>query len=129
MIKLKDLLFERIDYIETAKGLVKKYNLRSKVKITTGKNSGEYVAEKDLITLRSSYSSTKEFLLSVLHEIKHALDANRLGVKKYLKKYDQAGTMAANAGKDPHDDNRWEIQAEKWAINQYNKYYKKVGVN
>ncbi len=124
MIKLKDLLVERIDYIDTAKRLVKKYNLRSKVKITAGKNAGEYVAEKDLITLRSSYKSTKEFLVSILHEIKHALDANRLGVKKYLKKYDQAGTMAAHMGKDPHDDNKWEIQAEKWAINQYNKYFK-----
>ncbi len=129
MIKLKDLLLERIDYIETAKQLVKKYKLKSKVKITTGKNSGEYLVEKDLITLRPSYSSIKEFFISVLHEIKHALDANRLGVKKYLKKYDQAGTVAANMGKDPHSDNRWEIQAEKWAVNQYNKYYKNMGAN
>ena len=36
-------LIERMDYLETAKQLVKKYKLRSKIKITTGKNAGEYV--------------------------------------------------------------------------------------
>ena len=38
------LLLERIDYIDTAKQLIKKYNLRSKVKIINGK--------KELINLQ-----------------------------------------------------------------------------
>ena len=33
MIKLKDLLIERIDYLDTAENLVKQYKLKSKIKI------------------------------------------------------------------------------------------------
>jgi len=115
-------LLERMDYLETAKQLVKKYNLRSKVKITSGKNSGEYVPETDTITLRPSYSSIKEFYITILHEIQHAKDAYRLGVKKFMKKYTQAGTMAAYDGLDPHDNNKWEKRADKFADSEVRKY-------
>ena len=40
VIKLKDLLIERIDYHELATQLVSSYNLKSKVKIGTGKTFG-----------------------------------------------------------------------------------------
>ncbi len=115
-------LLERMDYLETAKQLVKKYNLRSKVKITSGKNAGEYVPETDTITLRSSYSSTKEFYITILHEIQHAKDAYRLGAKKFMKKYTQAGTMAAYDGLDPHDNNKWEQRAKRFAEREIRKY-------
>ena len=122
VIKLKDLLIERIDYHELATQLVNSYNLKSKVKIGTGKTFGEYVPEKDLITLRPSYRTIKQFLLTVLHEIRHALDAKQLGVKKYIKKYVQAGTMANYDGLDPHDDNKWEEKAEKFAKKELSKW-------
>ena len=122
MIKLKDLLVERVDYHEIASHLVNSYGLRSKIKIGTGKTFGEYVPEKDLITLRPSYKSVKEFLLTVLHEIRHALDAKQLGVKKYIKKYVQAGTMANYDGLDPHEDNKWEEKAEKFAKKELSKW-------
>ena len=119
---MKYSLMERVDYMETAKQLVKKYNLKSKVKMGTGKNFGEYIPETDTITLRPSYKSMREFLMSVLHEIKHAKDAYRLGVKKFVKKYTQAGTMAAYDGLDPHDDNKWEEKAERFAEKEVKKY-------
>ncbi len=122
MIKLKSLISERVDYHENATALVKSYGLKSKVKIGTGKQFGEYVPETDTITLRPSYKSAKEFLMTVLHEIKHALDAKRLGVKKYIKKYTQAGTMANYDGLDPHDDNKWEEKAEKFAKQELHKW-------
>jgi len=122
MIKLKSLLVERIDYHELATQIVNSYNLKSKVKIGTGKTFGEYVPEKDLITLRPSYKSTKDFLLTILHEIRHALDAKQMGVKKYIKKYVQAGTMANYDGLDPHDDNKWEEKAEKFAKKELHKW-------
>ena len=121
-IKLKDLLIERIDYHELATQLINSYNLKSKVKIGTGKTFGEYVPEKDLITLRPSYRTIKQFLLTVLHEIRHALDAKQLGVRKYIKKYVQAGTMANYDGLDPHDDNKWEEKAEKFAKKELSKW-------
>ena len=122
MIKLKDLLLERVDYLDVAEQLVKKYKLRSSIKMGSGKNFGEYVPETDTITLRKSYSSMKDFLMTVLHEIKHALDANRLGRQKFMKKYTQAGTMAAHGGLDPHNDNKWEKKAEAFAKREVKKW-------
>ena len=121
MMKMKPLL-ERVDYHESATALVKSYGLKSKVKIGTGKQFGEYIPETDTIALRPSYKSAKAFLMTVLHEIKHALDAKRLGIKKYIKKYTQAGTMANYDGLDPHDDNKWEEKAEKFAKKELHKW-------
>ena len=47
-------------------------------------------------------------------------------VSKFKKKYDQAGTMAVYHGKDPHDDNKWEKLAEKWAQREYKKKWSKI---
>ena len=126
MIKLSDLIRERIDYDQVANYLVKYYKLKSKVKIGGAKHDyGDYIPEKDLILLKRSYPNVKEFVISVLHEIKHALDADRLGVKKFVKKYNQAGTMAVHQGKDAHDDNKWEELAEKWAQREYKRKWSK----
>ena len=122
MIKLKDLITERIDFHQIATELVRKYNLKSKVKIGSGKNFGEYIPETDTITLRPSYSTLKEFYMTVLHEIQHALDADNLGKRKFIKKYTQAGTMANYQGLDPHDDNKWEEKAERFAEREVKKY-------
>ena len=122
-IQVKEgVILERMDFMDTAKQLVKKYGLKSKIKMGSGKNFGDYVPETDTITLRPSYNSTKEFLMTVLHEIGHALDAKRLGVKKYIKKYTQAGTMAQYDGLDPHDDNKWEEKAERFAKREISKW-------
>ena len=115
-------LLERVDYIDTAKQMVKKYKLRSKVRMGSGKNFGEYIPETDTITIRPSYKTVRQFLMTVLHEIKHAIDAKRLGVKKYIKKYTQAGTMANYDGLHPHDDNKWEERAENFAKQEIRKY-------
>ena len=122
-IQIKEsLITERVDFHQIATELVKKYKLKSKVKIGTGKNFGEYIPETDTITLRPSYSTLKEFYMTVLHEIGHALDADRLGKDKFIKKYTQAGTMAAHGGLDPHDDNKWEDKAERFAKREISKW-------
>ena len=119
---VNNLLLERVDFLDTAKNLIRQYGLKSKVKIGRGKDFGEYVPETDTVTIRPSYPSIKEFLMTVLHEIGHALDAKRLGVKKYIKKYTQAGTMAVYGGLDPHDDNKWEEKAERFAKRELPKW-------
>tara|TARA_B100001778_G_scaffold179789_1_gene147824 strand:- start:1673 stop:2059 length:387 start_codon:yes stop_codon:yes gene_type:complete len=115
-------LIERIDYLQTARELIRQYGLKSKIKMGRGKDFGEYVPETDTVTIRPSYPNVKEFLMTVLHEIGHALDAKRLGVRKYIKKYTQAGTMAAYDGLDPHDDNKWEEKAERFAKRELSKW-------
>ena len=135
MIKLKDLLeisptgyllVERIDYYDTAKYLVKQYKLRSKVTFgkVKGTNEADYDWVKDTINLKKSYPSVKEFIVSVLHEIDHAKMRQKMGAKKYEREYIQAGEDAEQKGRDFHDDNKYEEQAERWAQNEYSRKWK-----
>ena len=126
MIKLKSLLVERIDYQDTAKQLVKDYGLRSKVKFGNikGGNKGNYDWNRDIIYLKKSYSSVKEFIITVLHEIDHATDRKKMGAKKYEREYQKAGDEAVNKGRDFHDDNAFEEKAEKWARKEYSRKWK-----
>jgi len=126
MIKLKSLLVERIDYQETAEQLVKHYKLRSRIKIgnVRGGNKADYDWIKDIINLRKSYRSVKEFIITVLHEIDHATDRKKMGWKEYEKEYTQAGQDAEDKGRDFHDDNAFEEKAESWARKEYSRKWK-----
>jgi len=126
MIKLKSLLVERIDYHEIATQLVKDYGLRSKVKIgnVLSGNKANYDWNRDIINIKKSYSSVKEFIITVLHEIDHANDRKKMGAKKYEREYQAAGDLAVNKGRDFHDDNAFEEKAEKWARKEYSRKWK-----
>jgi len=129
MITLKEVyqLDERADFQYIAQQLVQYYKLRSKIKFGTfGKDEGDYDWIRDVIRLRTNYPSVKEFLITVLHEIKHALDAKRMGKRKYEKAYQLAGDIAVNNGKDFHDDNKFEEEAEKWGKKEYRKCKNKI---
>jgi ADP-ribose pyrophosphatase YjhB (NUDIX family) len=121
----ESMLVERIDYHEIASQLVKTYKLKSKVKITSGKNKGDYEWKSDVINLRPNYSSIKEFLITVLHEIHHALQRKKMGAAKYEREYYIAGELAQQKGKDFHDDNQFEEDAEEWGKKQYMKWKNK----
>jgi hypothetical protein len=136
MLKLKDLLeisptgyllVERIDYHDTAEYLVKQYKLRSKVTFgkVKGTNEADYDWVKDIINLKKSYPSVKEFIVSVLHEIDHAKMRKQMGAKKYEREYIRAGEEAEERGGDFHDDNEYEEQAERWAQKEYRKVWSK----
>ena len=127
MIKLKSLLVERIDYHEIATQLVKQYGLSSKVKFgkVKGKNKANYNWVDDIINLKKSYPSIKEFIVTVLHEIDHANDRKKMGWRKYEKEYTQAGQDAVDKGRDFHDDNAFEEKAEKWAQKEYSRKWKR----
>ena len=127
MIKLKSLLVERIDYHDTAEHLVKQYKLRSKVTFgkVKGTNEADYDWVKDIINLKKSYSSVKEFVVSVLHEIDHANMRKEKGWRKYEREYTQAGEDAEQKGGDFHDDNEFEEQAERWARKEYSRKWKR----
>ena len=132
--KINDNLFEnfiveRIDYLDTAQQLVKHYKLKSKVKFTTGANMADYDWVTDTINLRPNYPSVKEFLITVLHEIKHALDRKKMGAKRYERYYAMAGEMAVQKGGDFHDDNKFEEIAEKWGRREYRKWRNKIKEN
>ena len=120
------LLLERVDLQYVATELVRQYGLKSKVKIgVSGSNRADYNWKTDIINLRKSYPSVKEFIITVLHEIKHALDAKKMGKSKYEKAYMIAGELAQQKGGDFHDDNKYEEQAEQWAQDEYRRKWKR----
>ena len=100
------------------------YKLKSKVKFTNSKDMADYDWVRDIINLRRSYPSVKEFVITVLHEIRHALDRKKLGRSRYEREYSMAGELAVQKGGDFHDDNKFEEFAESWAIKEYNKIWK-----
>ena len=126
MISLSNFLLERIDYHHVASELVKHYGLKSRIKFVKSRLKGDYNVDKDIINLRPQYKTIKDFLITVLHEIDHALDAKRLGKKKYKQQYSLEGELAIQKGGDFHDDNYYEEKAEKWARANYKKWMKKI---
>jgi len=119
------LLMERTDLLYVATELVKNYNLKSKVKFGTfGKDKGGYNWDDDVINLQKFYPNVDDFIITVLHEIHHAIQADKYGRKKFLKKYAQAGNMAALDGKDRYLANKWEKKAENWAQQEYRRKWK-----
>ena len=80
MVTLKEVyqINERADFQYIATDLISKYKLRSKVKFKSGRGKADYDWMTDTINLRPSYSNIKDFIITVLHEIKHALDAKKI---------------------------------------------------
>ncbi len=111
--KLKELV-ERVDYLDTAQQIVKQQGLKSKVKFGEGPNKADYDWVRDIIYLRRSYPTMRDFLTTIYHEIDHAKDRKKYGSKSYEKKYQRAGDLAVNRGKDFHDDNYYEEKAERY---------------
>ena len=42
-----------------------------------------------------------------------------------IKKYTQAGTIAAHGGLDPYDNNKWEKRADNWSKREVKKWIDK----
>ena len=125
MVKLKDLITERVDFYQIATELVKQARLKSKVKFkNTGKNKADYNVDDDIINIKPT-SKFKDFLVTVFHEIDHALDAKKYGKKKYKEKYEREMNIAVDKGGDAHDDNYFEKKAEKYGRMMAKQYLKK----
>ena len=125
------LMMERADYVYVADEIVKHYGLPTKVKFTPNfkrKNNtdkGTYIWEDDIIYIKpQGYKNVKDFVMTILHEIHHAVRVHRYGYKKFIKKYHQAGQVADYLGKDRYFANKWERKAEGWAKHEYNRYFK-----
>ena len=123
-------LMESKDFEYVAREIVRHYGLPTKVKFTMGKNTsnkdkGDYRFKEDTIYIRpKGYKNNKEFIETLLHEIHHAVRVHRYGLKKFLKKYQQADNVAMSIGGERYRDNKWEKKAEGWAKHEYKRYFK-----
>ena len=69
-------------------------------------------------------SQVKEFLITIIHEIRHAMDAKQYGWKKFKEMYEMEMNLMVQQGKNEYADNKYEIEAEEFGQKHWNKWYK-----
>ena len=110
--------------------LLKYYKVGSvKVKQKSMKDHAHYNVDTGTLELSTRYKTIKnrqlkEFLITILHEIYHAMDAKKYGWKKFKDMYEHE--MAVLIAKDKHQykDNKYEIEAEIFGQKNWQKWYK-----
>ena len=124
---------ERTDLQYVAEQLVDYYELSSKVKIKRGRYKDEkafYHWHDNVIHIDPSQSS-KQFIISALHEIFHAIQTVKAGgPSKMQRMAEEEWGKAANGDygkrgqKNPYKYVPFEIEAEKWAQKEYRTKWK-----
>ena len=109
--------------------LLKHYGVGSvKMKMKSMKDHAHYNVDKGFLELSNKYktikdSQTKEFLITIIHEIRHAMDAKKYGWRKFKDMYEMEMNLMVQQGKDPYDDNKYEIDAEEFGQKNWKKWY------
>ena len=109
--------------------LLKYYKVGSvKMKYKSMKDYAHFNVDKGTLELSTKYkkikdSQVKEFLITIIHEIYHAMDAKKYGWKKFKDMYEMEMNLLVGDGKDPYKDNKYEIEAEEFGQNNWKKWY------
>ena len=111
--------------------LLKHYGVGSvKVRMKSMKDHAHFDVDRGTLQLSTSYktikrSQVRDFLVTILHEIYHAMDAKRYGWKKFKDMYEMEMNLQISKGKHEYKDNKYEIAAEKFVQKNYKKWYRK----
>ena len=111
--------------------LLKYYGVGSvKVKQKSMKDHAQFNVDTGTLELSTRYKTikkrqVKEFLITILHEIDHAIDAKKKGWKNFEADYEWEMNYQVGQGKDPYDDNKYEIKAEKFGQKNWKKWFNK----
>jgi len=117
--------------------LLKYYKVGSvKVKQKSMKDHAHYNVDTGTLELSTRYKTIKkrqieEFLITILHEIYHAMDAKKYGWKKFKEMYEMEMNLLIQKGKHQYKDNKYEIEAEKFGQGiwkTWNRKFKKNGL-
>jgi hypothetical protein len=115
--------------------LLKHYNVGSvKMKYKSMKDFAHYDVDRGVLKLSTKYKTikknqVKEFLITIIHEIRHAMDAKKYGWKKFKDMYEYEMNYQISLGKDEYKDNKYEIEAEEFGQKNWNKWYNKFKKN
>ena len=111
--------------------LLKYYNVGNvKVKQKSMKDHAHFDVDRGTLELSTRYKTIKnrelkEFLITIIHEIYHAMDAKKYGWKKFKDMYEMEMNLQIQQGKDEYKDNKYEIAAEKFGQSNYKKWLQK----
>ena len=110
--------------------LLKHYKVGNvKVKHKSMKQYADFDVDHGILNLSTRYKTiksnqVKEFLITMIHEIYHAMDAKKYGWKNFKLDYEWEMNYQISQGKDEYDDNKFEIAAEKFGQKNWKKWYK-----
>ena len=115
--------------------LLKFYGVeKTRIKHKNMKDHAHYLVEDGILLLSTKYkeiksSNIKEFLITIIHEIDHARMAKKYGWKKFREMWEIDANKITSGwykGKDdPYEDNKYEIQAEKFGQKNWSKWFQK----
>ena len=110
--------------------LLKYYKVGSvKVKQKSMKDHAHYNVDTGTLELSTRYKTIKkrqieEFLITIIHEIYHAMDAKKYGWKKFKDMYEYEMNYRIANDQDEYKDNKFEIEAEDFGQKNWNKVIK-----
>ena len=115
--------------------LIKHYKVGSvKMKHKSMKDHAHFEYETGTLLLSKRYktlkpSQIKEFLITIIHEIYHAMDAKKMGWKNFRDAWELEANKIEQGfykGKtDAYDDNPYEIKAERFGQKNWKQWYNK----
>ena len=109
--------------------LLKHYKVESvKVKHKSMKEFAHFNVDIGTLELSTRYKTIKnrqikEFLITIIHEIRHAMDAKKYGWKKFKDMYEWEMNYQVSQGKDEYKDNKYELKAEKFGQENWKKWF------
>ena len=100
------------------------------------KDHAHFDVDRGTLLLSTKYktlkqSQIKDFLITIIHEIRHAMDAKKYGWKKFKEMYEYEMNYQISQNKDEYKDNKYEIKAEEFGQKnwlQWKSKFKKQGV-
>ena len=111
--------------------LLKHYKVGSvKLKYKSMKDFAHFDVDRGELQLSTRYKTIKkrdikEFLITIVHETYHAMDAKKYGWKKFKEMYELEMNIQIQQGKHQYDDNKYEINAENFGKKNWKKWYNK----
>ena len=111
--------------------LLKHYKVETvKVKQKSMKDHAHFNVDTGTLELSTRYKTIKnnkikEFLITIMHEIYHAIDAKKYGWKKFKEMYEYEMNLMISQDKHEYKDNKYEIAAEEFGQKNWKKWYNK----
>ena len=114
--------------------LLKHYRVESvKVKLKSMKDHANFDVDHGTLQLSTRYrtlksSQIKQFLITIIHEIDHAMMARKYGWKRFKGMWEYEANLITQGHyknkSEPYDHNKYEIQAEKFGQKHWKQWYK-----
>ena len=99
----------------------------TRASVKSMKDYAHFDVDRGELQLSTKYKTIKnrqlkEFLITILHEIYHAMDAKKYGWKKFKEMYEMEMNYRIANDQDEYKDNKYEIEAEKFGQKNWSKW-------